>query len=49
VIAAIYARKSTEQFGVDAEQKSVERQIDNARAFAAAKGWTVDDRPHLRG
>jgi site-specific DNA recombinase len=40
--AAIYARKSTEQ-NVAPEAKSVTRQVDNARAFAAARGWTVDD------
>jgi site-specific DNA recombinase len=38
---AIYARKSTEQI-VSAEQKSVTRQIDNAKTFAAKRGWTVD-------
>jgi DNA invertase Pin-like site-specific DNA recombinase len=43
MIAAIYARKSTDQSNVADEQKSVARQIDNARAFAALKGWTVDD------
>jgi len=41
--AAIYARKSTEQLLVADDQKSVTRQIDHARAFAAAKGWTVLD------
>ena len=41
MIAAIYARKSTEQTGVADEQKSVARQIENARAFVAARGWTV--------
>ena len=41
--AAIYARKSTEQAGVADEQKSVTRQLDHARAYAAAKGWAVDD------
>jgi len=41
MIAAIYARKSTEQNGVADEAKSVTRQIDHARAFAARKGWTV--------
>ncbi len=44
MIAAIYARKSTEQTGADPDAKSVARQIENARAFAASKGWTVDDR-----
>lgn len=43
MIAAIYARKSTEQTGVADEQKSVTRQIENARAFATARGWTVDE------
>ena len=41
MIAAIYARKSTEQTGTAEEAKSVTRQIDHARAYAATKGWTV--------
>ena len=41
MIAAIYARKSTEQTGVVDEQKSVTRQIDHAKAYAVRKGWTV--------
>jgi len=41
--AAIYARKSTEQHGVADEQKSVARQVEHARQFAATKGWTVAD------
>ena len=41
--AAIYARKSTEQNGADADAKSVARQIENARAFAASKGWQVSE------
>jgi site-specific DNA recombinase len=44
MIAAVYARKSTDQCGVSDDQKSVARQIEHARAFAAARGWTVDDR-----
>src|SRR5712691_10325116 len=44
MIAAIYARKSTEQRGVDEEAKSVQTQIANARSFALEKGWTVDER-----
>ena len=40
MIAAIYARKSTEQAVAD-EAKSVRRQIDHARQYAARKGWTV--------
>ena len=42
MIAAIYARKSTEQHVSD-EAKSVTRQIENATAFALARGWTVAD------
>jgi len=41
MIAAIYARKSTEQTGTDADATSVARQIENARAFADTKGWLV--------
>src|SRR5882757_4136841 len=44
MIAAIYARKSTDQGGVADEQKSVTRQVDHARAYAVRKGWRVDDR-----
>jgi len=40
MIAAIYARKSTDQNGVP-EEESVARQVERARAYAAAKGWTV--------
>src|SRR5215510_4970957 len=43
MIAAIYARKSTEQHGVGDEEKSVARQIAHARAYVAKKGWTVAD------
>jgi DNA invertase Pin-like site-specific DNA recombinase len=42
-IAAIYARKSTEQTGVADEAKSVTRQIERAREYAARKGWIVDE------
>jgi site-specific DNA recombinase len=41
MIAAIYARKSTEQNGVNDEEKSVTRQIAHAKAYAAKKGWAV--------
>jgi DNA invertase Pin-like site-specific DNA recombinase len=40
--AAIYARKSTEQTGADADAKSVARQIENAEAFIDARGWVAD-------
>jgi site-specific DNA recombinase len=42
--AAIYARKSTDQSDTADDQRSVARQIANARAFAQARGWTVDER-----
>jgi site-specific DNA recombinase len=41
--AAVYARKSTDQSGVADEAKSVSRQIDSARRYAQAQGWTVED------
>ena len=41
MVAAIYARKSTQQTGADADAKSVTRQIENAQLFARAKGWLV--------
>jgi site-specific DNA recombinase len=45
MIAAIYARKSTQQDGVADDAKSVVRQVDGARAFIARQaGWTLDDR-----
>jgi hypothetical protein len=43
MIAAIYARKSTSQDDVAEDAKSVTRQIENAKAFATRKGWTVTD------
>ena len=43
MIAAIYARKSTEQSGVIDEERSVSRQLQQARAYAARKGWTLDE------
>ncbi len=39
--AAIYARKSTTQ-DTDKAELSTERQIRDAQAFAASRGWTVD-------
>ena len=42
MIAAIYARKSTDQ-NVSDEEKSIARHVEHARAFAARKGWTVAD------
>ena len=41
VIATIYVRKSTERNGVGDEEKSVTRQVEHAKAYAAKTGWTV--------
>ena len=41
MIAAIYARKSTDQSGVSDEQKSVARQVEHATAYAEQHGWMV--------
>ena len=38
MIAAMYARKSTEQPGLTEEEKSITRQILHARDYAAKKG-----------
>jgi DNA invertase Pin-like site-specific DNA recombinase len=43
MIAAVYVRKSTEQTSVADEQKSVARQLDHPRQYAARKGWIVAD------
>ena len=43
MIAAIYARKSTEQNGVADESRSIARQIEHAREYAERKGWRVAD------
>ena len=43
MIAAIYARKITDQSGVADDQKSVARQVEHARAYATRKGWRVAD------
>jgi site-specific DNA recombinase len=41
ILAAIYARKSTEQTDRPDEEKSVTRQVERAQAYAASKGWIV--------
>ena len=41
MLAAIYARKSTQQSNVGDEEKSVTRQIAQAKAYAVPKGWHV--------
>ena len=43
MIAAIYARKSTEQNGAPEEAKSITRQVQHAREYAIRKGWRVED------
>lgn len=42
-VAAIYARKSTDQVGVSDDNRSVARQIEHAKAYAAQKGWEVPE------
>src|SRR5712692_3516714 len=43
LLAAIYVRKSTDQVGVSEEQRSVTRQIEHARQYAAQHGWLVHE------
>jgi DNA invertase Pin-like site-specific DNA recombinase len=43
MIAAIYARKSTDQSTVADQSKSITRQIEHARAYAERKGWNVNE------
>ena len=43
MLAAIYARKSTDQYGISDEEKSVTRQGEHAGAYAVMKDWTVAD------
>ena len=45
---AVYARKSTKQDGAGDMSPSVERQIDDACAFARSRGWTVFSAERLR-
>jgi len=42
MIAALYARKSTDDSDRNAVARSTQQQIDSATAYAKAKGWTVD-------
>ena len=41
--AAVYARKSTDDNDRNADNKSVTRQVERAKAYATARGWTVDE------
>jgi DNA invertase Pin-like site-specific DNA recombinase len=43
-VAAIYARKSSDDSDRRAEARSTQRQVENATRYARAKGWTVDPR-----
>jgi site-specific DNA recombinase len=43
MIVAIYARKSTDQNGLDADARSVTRQVERSREYAAKRRWTVRD------
>ena len=43
VIAANYARKSTEQVGRDRDDKSVTRQVENSARSQMPEAWRVDD------
>jgi len=43
LLAAIYARKSTDQTGVSEDARSVTRQVEHARHYAAQHGWLVLD------
>jgi DNA invertase Pin-like site-specific DNA recombinase len=43
MIAAIYARKSTDQSGISDEQRSVARQVEHSRTYASRKGWQMID------
>ena len=41
MIAAIYARKSTDDSDHNAEARSTQRQIESARTYAESKRWHV--------
>src|SRR6266508_4515699 len=44
MIAAAYTRKSNDEGQKSAELKSTQLQLDEIRAFAASRGWTLDNR-----
>jgi site-specific DNA recombinase len=44
MIAAVYARKSTDDSDRNAEARSTTRQVERATEYAQRKGWTVDPR-----
>jgi len=43
MMAAVYARKSTDQSDMSAAAKSVSRQMEQAKAYAARNGWAVSE------
>src|SRR5262249_39537741 len=43
MIAAIYARKRTDESDRNEDARSTSRQIERAREYAARKGWAVDE------
>src|SRR5215475_13119678 len=43
MIAAIYARKSTDDSDRNEDARSTSRQIERGREYAARKGWAVDE------
>src|SRR5260370_1411047 len=47
MMAAIYARKSTEQTGVSEEHKSVGRQVETPKAYAARQDWLLSGEDSL--
>jgi hypothetical protein len=49
MIAAIDARKSTEQNGVSDDQKSMTRQIEHATAYARTKGFRAKSQGSKEG
>jgi site-specific DNA recombinase len=42
-VCAVYSRKSNDQAGVADEDRSVARQVEHAKLYAARKGWAVLD------
>ena len=42
MIAALYARKSTDQGDLADIERSVARQVEHATAYAQRKAWTID-------
>jgi DNA invertase Pin-like site-specific DNA recombinase len=44
MIAAVYARKSTDDSDRNEEARSTVRQVERVTAYAQSKGWTVDAR-----